>query len=72
VNVGGNQARVRRWTSCGATVSFSEVVLNLPRRSFGVYVQIKQIDDTDLTDEILAGLRLSSSLEPQAGRVIYS
>lgn len=69
VTVGGNPALVRRWTSCGASVSFSEVVLDLPQRGFGVYVQIKQVGDVDLTDEILTGLRLSSSLAPQAGRL---
>ncbi|MET7671277.1 serine/threonine-protein kinase [Micromonospora luteifusca] len=69
VDVGGNTARVRRWTSCGASVSFSEVVLSVPQRSHGVYLQIKQVGDADLTDEILAGLRMSSSLAPQAGRV---
>ncbi|MEV4821045.1 serine/threonine-protein kinase [Micromonospora sp. NPDC049274] len=69
VNVGGNPARVRRWTSCGASVSFSEVVLSVPQRSYGVYLQIKQVGDADLTDELLAGLRMSNSLVPQAGRV---
>jgi hypothetical protein len=69
VYVGGNLARVRRWTSCGAAVSFSEVVFAVPRRGFGVYVQIKQVGDEDVTDEILAGLRVSDSLAPQAGRL---
>ncbi|MGC4744559.1 serine/threonine-protein kinase [Micromonospora sp. DT201] len=69
VDVRGSQARVRRWTSCGASVSFSEVVLSVPQRGYGVYLQIKQVGDADLTDEILADLRLSSSLVPQAGRV---
>ncbi|MFC7711744.1 serine/threonine-protein kinase [Micromonospora lupini] len=68
VDVGGNRALVRRWTSCAASVSFSEVVFAVPQRSFGVYVQIKQVGDADQTDEILAGLRISSSLAPQAGR----
>ncbi|GAB3956970.1 serine/threonine-protein kinase [Micromonospora vulcania] len=72
VDVGGNLARVRRWTSCGASVSFSEVVLAVPQRSYGVYVQIKQVGDADLTDEILAGLRMSSSLAPQAGRIGFA
>jgi eukaryotic-like serine/threonine-protein kinase len=70
VTVAGNPARVRRWTSCGATVSYSEVVFAVPQRGFGVYVQIKQVGDADLTDEMLAGLRLSSSLAPQAGRPV--
>ncbi|MEU8329975.1 serine/threonine-protein kinase [Micromonospora sp. NPDC048839] len=74
LDLGGNQARVRRWTSCGASVSFSEVVLTVPQRGYGVYLQIKQVGDVDLTDEILADLRLSSSLAPQAGRFgsVYS
>ncbi|MFF0317833.1 serine/threonine-protein kinase [Micromonospora sp. NPDC005252] len=74
VNVGGDRALVRRWTSCGASVSFSEVVLAVPQRGCGVYLQIKQVGDEDLTDEILAGLRLSSALAPQAGRFgsVYS
>ncbi|MGC5287937.1 serine/threonine-protein kinase [Micromonospora sp. DT231] len=74
VDVGGNPARVRRWTSCGASVSFSEVVLSVPQRGYGVYLQIKQVGDADLTDEILASLRMSSSLAPQAGRFgsVYS
>jgi eukaryotic-like serine/threonine-protein kinase len=69
VDVGGDRALVRRWTSCRASVSVSEVVFAVPQRSFGVYVQIKQVGDADLTDEILAGLRMSSALAPQAGRL---
>ncbi|WP_327002964.1 hypothetical protein OHA72_49070 [Dactylosporangium sp. NBC_01737] len=56
----GVPAQVRRWTSCAGPVSFSEVVLAVPQRGYGVYVQIKQVDATDRTDEILAGLRLSA------------
>ncbi|GAA2389143.1 serine/threonine-protein kinase [Dactylosporangium salmoneum] len=75
VNVRGYQAQVQRWTSCEAAVSYSEVVIAVPQRGFGIYVQIKQVGDADLTDEILASLRWSSSLAPQAaGRVgvVYS
>ncbi|MEV4620127.1 serine/threonine-protein kinase [Asanoa sp. NPDC049573] len=72
VEVAGSPARVTRWTSCGAAVSFSEVVFAVPHRGFGVYVQIKQVGESDLTDEILAGLRLSASLTPQAAGDGYS
>ncbi|GIF47679.1 serine/threonine protein kinase [Asanoa ferruginea] len=68
VYVDGNLARVRRWTSCGSSVSFSEVVFAVPGRGFGVYVQVKQVGDADVTDEILASLRVSNRLAPQAGR----
>ncbi|BCJ50585.1 serine/threonine protein kinase [Actinoplanes sp. NBRC 14428] len=53
VTVAGTPTRIRSWTGCGGTtVSYSEVVLD------GVYVQIKQVDGTDRTDEVLRGLRL--------------
>ncbi|GIF72266.1 serine/threonine protein kinase [Asanoa siamensis] len=72
VDVAGNPALVRRWTSCGAAVSFSEIVFAVRQRGFGVYVQVKQVGEADLTDEILAGLRLADSLAPQAGRLGHS
>jgi hypothetical protein len=44
--------RVVRWTGCaGTTISYSEV------RAGGVYLQIKQVDDADLTDEIVGTVR---------------
>ncbi|GAA4257348.1 serine/threonine-protein kinase [Dactylosporangium darangshiense] len=60
VDVAGTPALVRRWTSCGAAVSYSEVVFAVPQR-FGVYIQIKQVGASDVTDDVLAGVRLSGS-----------
>jgi eukaryotic-like serine/threonine-protein kinase len=54
----GVRVPVHRWTSCPNGTSYSEVVLRQP--GFGVYVQIRQVDGPDKTDEILAGLRLSA------------
>ncbi|MEV6923874.1 serine/threonine-protein kinase [Dactylosporangium sp. NPDC051485] len=71
VDVAGFPALVRRWTSCGAAVSYSEVVFAVPPR-FGVYVQIKQVGTADVTDELLAGLRWSSALAPQAAPLTRS
>ncbi|HEV2087091.1 MAG TPA: hypothetical protein VGR21_02145, partial [Cryptosporangiaceae bacterium] len=52
--------QVRRWTNCqGTTVSFTEVVLTHPD-GYGVYVQVKQVDQHDRTDDILASLRVRS------------
>jgi hypothetical protein len=40
--------RVVRWTRCaGTTISYSEVLTG------GVYLQVKQVGDADLTDEIV-------------------
>lgn len=51
---------VLRWTGCrGTSVSFSEVLLTGRDGTYGVYVQIKQVGQTDRTDEILDSLRLS-------------
>lgn len=45
---------VTEWTGCGGTrLSYREVVLD-----GRVYVQIKQIDSLDLTDQVLGTLRL--------------
>ncbi|MEU7907393.1 serine/threonine-protein kinase [Actinoplanes sp. NPDC049118] len=50
---------VRRWTNCAGTpVTYSDVVLSSARGD-GVYLQIRQADAIDRTDEILAGLRYS-------------
>ncbi|MEV8510727.1 serine/threonine-protein kinase [Dactylosporangium sp. NPDC051484] len=62
VNAAGGSAQVRSWKSCPGPVSYSEVVLAVPQRAYGVYVQIKQVDGVDRTDGILAGLRLSAYL----------
>ena len=51
--VGGLSGRVERWIGCAGTpVSYSEVLLS------GTYVQIKQVEPADRTDEVLAGLRV--------------
>ncbi|MEU4240921.1 hypothetical protein [Actinoplanes sp. NPDC026619] len=43
--------RVTRWTGCAGTdVSFSEVV------AAGTYLQIKQVGDTDRTDEFIRSI----------------
>ncbi|HTJ39476.1 MAG TPA: serine/threonine-protein kinase [Dactylosporangium sp.] len=60
VDAAGTPALVRRWTSCGAAVSYSEVVFAVPQR-FGVYIQIKQVGAADVTDDVLAGVRLPGS-----------
>ena len=61
VRVNGLAGRVQRWTGCaGAAVSFSEVVLTAPDGR-GLYVQIKQVDQPDRTDEVLHTVRLRHS-----------
>ncbi|HEX5204384.1 serine/threonine-protein kinase [Paractinoplanes rhizophilus] len=43
--------RVSRWTGCAGTpISYSEVVVG------GIYLQVKQVGDADLTDQIVRGL----------------
>jgi hypothetical protein len=42
--------RVTRWNCSGTPVSYSEVVVG------GVYLQVKQVDGTDLTEQIVRGL----------------
>lgn len=67
VAVGGLTGWVRRWAGCdGTSISFSEVLLTPAHDGYGVYVQIKQVDRIDRTDRILDGLRVKSSLAPQA------
>ncbi|WP_433206087.1 protein kinase domain-containing protein [Dactylosporangium sp. CS-047395] len=56
----GLPAEVRRWTACPGPVSYSEVLVPVPQRGYGVYVQIRQVDGADRTDDILAGLRLAA------------
>jgi hypothetical protein len=52
--------QVSRWTTCrGTSASFSEVLLTGRDGTYGVYVQIKQIDQTDFADEILDSLRVA-------------
>jgi hypothetical protein len=65
--VGVLTARVRRWSRCGgAAISFSEALLTPKQGEYGIYLQIKQLGETDYTDEILRRLRLSSHPTPQA------
>lgn len=42
--------RVTRWTCPGTPISYGEVLVG------GVYLQIKQVGDTDLTEQIVRGL----------------
>ncbi|GID97821.1 serine/threonine-protein kinase [Amorphoplanes digitatis] len=59
VTAAGLDGIVRRWTNCvGTPVTYSEVALSSGRGD-GVYVQIRQADAIDRTDEVLAGLRYS-------------
>jgi hypothetical protein len=61
VSFGGRSGVVRRWTGCGGTdLSFSEVLLG-GRGDLGVYLQIRQDDRADRTDEVLSTLRLGHS-----------
>ncbi len=57
---GGWQGTIRRWTGCGtASVSYAEILLR-HADGYGVYLQIKQVGESDRTDEILASLRARS------------
>ncbi|MBL7260831.1 serine/threonine-protein kinase [Paractinoplanes lichenicola] len=61
VVVDGLTGRVQRWTGCaGTSVSYSEVVLSA-NGGRGVYLQIRQDDPGDRTDEVLRGVRLRSA-----------
>ena len=58
--------RSRHWSRCGgAQTSFSEVTLVAATGTFGVYVQVKQTDGVDRTDEILGTLRVNGSMVAQ-------
>ncbi|MGW4681916.1 serine/threonine-protein kinase [Micromonospora taraxaci] len=66
VTVGALSGTVRRWARCGGTErSFSEVTLAGAGGSVGVYVQVKQTDGADRTDEVLDTLRVDESLLTQ-------
>ncbi|MDG4782064.1 serine/threonine-protein kinase [Micromonospora sp. WMMD961] len=66
VTVGALSGTVRHWARCGGTErSFSEVTLAGVEGSYGVYVQVKQTDGADRTDEILGTLRVDDSLLTQ-------
>ncbi|MEV7327572.1 serine/threonine-protein kinase [Micromonospora sp. NPDC093244] len=67
ITIGTLSGSVRRWTRCGDTAtSFSEVTLVAAEGSFGVYVQVKQIGETDRTDEVLSTLRVDRSEAAQS------
>ncbi|GLL05694.1 hypothetical protein GCM10017581_074410 [Dactylosporangium matsuzakiense] len=67
VTVDGAAAQVHRWVRCDGTANaFDEIVFAPAQRGFGVYVQIRETDDQDHTDAILAGLRVGTSLTVQA------
>ncbi|XVU27931.1 serine/threonine-protein kinase [Actinoplanes sp. CA-054009] len=51
-------AVVRRWTDCGGGISFTEALITPATGDAGIYVQIRQIDDVDHSEEILRGVRL--------------
>ncbi|WFE99926.1 serine/threonine-protein kinase [Micromonospora sp. WMMD964] len=66
VTVGALSGTVRHWARCGGTErSFSEVTLAGAGGSFGVYVQVKQTDGVDRTDEVLDTLRVDDPLLTQ-------
>jgi eukaryotic-like serine/threonine-protein kinase len=56
--IGSFAATIARWDRCdGGPIAFDEVVLRSP--TFGLYVQIKQVDANDRTTAILNRLRAS-------------
>jgi hypothetical protein len=59
---GGLSAVIQRWTDGGGTsVSFSEALLTPDEGDYGIYVQVKQNDTIDHTDQILRGLSVNGS-----------
>ena len=64
VVVDGLAGRVQRWTGCGGGVtSYSETVLT-SNDGRGVYLQIRQADADDRTDEVLRGVRIVRNARP--------
>ncbi len=64
ITAGGLTGWARRWVGCdGTSTSFSEVLLTHDRH--GVYIQIKQVDQVDRTDQILASLVVRDALAPE-------
>jgi hypothetical protein len=46
--VGPFRGQIARWTGCaGRPITFDEVMLRSPNGHYGVYVQVKQVDDND-------------------------
>ena len=61
----GSYTTVRRWTGCGGTtISFSEALMTPSIGDYGIYVQIRQVDGVDRTEDILRSVRTSQSLAP--------
>jgi hypothetical protein len=66
-SLGSRTATVQRWTRCGGTrISFSEALMTPSTGDYGIYVQIRQVDGTDHTEEILRRVRTSDLLTPEA------
>ncbi|MEV7988297.1 serine/threonine-protein kinase [Micromonospora sp. NPDC085948] len=66
ITVGALSGNVGHWARCGgAQTSFSEVTLVAADGIVGVYVQVKQSDGADRTDEILGTLRVDASMVTQ-------
>jgi hypothetical protein len=66
-DLGPGTVSVRRWTRCGGTgISFTEALMTPPTGGYGLYVQIRQVDETDRTEEILRGVRTSDRLASTA------
>ncbi|XVV15157.1 serine/threonine-protein kinase [Actinoplanes sp. CA-131856] len=57
-HLAGATSVVRRWTDCGGGISFTEALITPATGDAGIYVQIRQIDDVDHSEEILRGVRL--------------
>ncbi|MEQ4305899.1 serine/threonine-protein kinase [Plantactinospora sp. B6F1] len=63
VAVAGLTGWVRKWAGCdGTSISFNEVLLTATDNGYGVYIQIKQVDQVDRTDQVLDSLRVKDSL----------
>ncbi|MBQ0896101.1 serine/threonine protein kinase [Micromonospora sp. U56] len=64
-STGARTTAVQHWTRCGGTmISFTEALMTPSTGDYGVYVQIRQVDGVDRTDEILRGVWTSDSLAP--------
>jgi hypothetical protein len=58
-------AVVQRWTGCGGTtISFSEALMTPAAGGYGIYVQIRQVDGIDRTEQILRSVWTIDSLAP--------
>ncbi|WP_436533170.1 serine/threonine-protein kinase [Actinoplanes sp. HUAS TT8] len=59
-DLGNRTAVVQRWTGCGGTgISFTEALITPATGDYGLYVQIRQVGDTDHTEAILREVRTS-------------